>query len=191
MMSERILVVDDGPEGALEQLLGTELPGRLVLVSSHRPRPRGIGRGVWVSSVPIQQMVPRDGLVHMRCTSDLAWTPEPVCAEILQDLLPPTDSATAFFVVATLLGFTVPATVTECVAVRSWLRARRALTEARFNVARTEIGLVTQQWPEWGPGWALADEIHTRMGRYIEALACRARSEQPPVRSSTWMRQAS
>ncbi|HJN75612.1 MAG TPA: hypothetical protein QGF58_16905 [Myxococcota bacterium] len=84
-------------------------------------------------------------------------------------------------VVATLLGLTVPATLDETSAIRSWLRARRALTEGRNNIARTEIRFVNQQCPEWAPGGALADEIHLRRGRYIDALACRARSEQPPI----------
>lgn len=191
MTSERILVVDDGAEGALAELIASEVPGRLALISSTRPRPRDLGRGAWVSSAPVQQMIPRDGLVHMRVTADPSWTPEPVCAEILQDLLPPTDGASAFFVVATLLGFPVPATTTDDPAVSAWLRARCALAEGRYEVARRAIATVTTLWPDWTCGWALAEAIHMRMGRYMQALHYRAKSEQPPVRAPREMRKAS
>ena len=181
-LTERILIVDDGPSGALEAMIQAEVPETLVLVSSPRPRSQTLRRGVWVSRVPIAQMVPLDGLVHMRVTSDPTWTPEPICAEILHGLLPPTDCANAFFVVAQLLGLTVPATVRDEPTVRSWLKARRALAEGRFEAARSHISAVTRTWPEWTPGWALADEVYTRLGAFEVAMACRRRSEEPPIR---------
>ncbi|MCP4806039.1 MAG: hypothetical protein GY913_34375 [Proteobacteria bacterium] len=193
-LTERILIVDDGPIGALEELITAELPDTLVLVSSPRPRSQTLRRGVWVSRVPIAQMVPLDGLVHMRVTSDPTWTPEPICAEILHGLLPPTDCANSFFVVAQLLGLTVPATVQDEPTVRSWLKARRAMAEGRLEAARAHISSVTRTWSDWAPGWALADEIYTRLGAFEVAMACRRRSEEPPIRLAphpTLLRKAS
>lgn len=181
-LTERILIVDDGPPGALEALIQAEVPEVLVLVSSPRPRRQSLRRGVWVSRVPIAQMVPLDGLVHMRVTSDPAWTPEPICAEILHGLLPPTDCANALFVVAQLLGLTVPATVRDDVTVRAWLRTRRAMADGRLEAARAHISNVTRTWPDWAPGWALADEVYTRLGAFEVAMACRRRAEEPPIR---------
>ncbi len=181
-MRERLLIIDDGPEGALQQLLAQELPDLLAVVSTKRPSHEGPRRAVWMSSAPVQHLVPRNGVVHLRLTSDLLWTPEPLCAEILSDLLPPGPGPAALMVVATLLGLQLPVTPETTPPMESWLRARRYLRQAKLEEAREEIAQVTRAWPAWGPGWSLADEVHARMGLFHVALACRIRAEEPPVR---------
>jgi hypothetical protein len=181
-MRERLLIIDDGPEGALEQLLAQELPDMLAVVSSKRRSNPGLRRAVWLSTAPIQQLMPRDGVVHLRLTSDLLWTPEPLCAEILEDLMPPGPGPAAMMVVATLLGLQLPVTIETTPPMESWLRARRFLRQGDLESARQAISLVNRAWPAWGPGWSLADEVHARMGLFHVALACRMRADEPPVR---------
>ena len=178
----RLLIVDDGPAGVLEQLIGQEVPDILALVSSERPRPPGLRRGAWVSSARIRSMLPQDGFVLMRLTSDPSWSPASVHARVLAELMPPAEyDCAAFLVVAELLGIARPVVpvlddTTEC-----WLRARRAVSSKQLEAAREAILTVNQRWSTWGPGWALSDEVYTRMGMFEAALVCRTRAGEPPV----------
>lgn len=182
MTRNRLLIVDDGPAGALEHLIGHAFPDALALVSSPRPRPAGLRRGVWVSTARIRSMLPQDGQVHLRMTSDLSWEPEAVHAQALAELLPPADSDTAaLFVVAELLGIECPVVARPDGTIQSWLRARRAMRDRRLDHARDSIHEVNRAWPSWGPGWALADEVYTCLGLFEVALACRDRAGEPPV----------
>ena len=178
----RLLIVDDGPSGALERLIGQAMPDALALVSSPRPRPAGLRRGVWVSTARIRAMLPQDGEVHLRLTSDPSWTPEPIHAQALAELLPPADTDTnALFVIAELLGIEHPVVSTTDSTIQAWLRARRAMRSLNLDHARNAIHEVTRAWPSWGPGWALADEVYTGLGLFEVALACRDRAGEPPV----------
>ena len=182
MTRNRLLIVDDGPAGALEHLIGQELPDALALVSSPRPRPNGLRRGVWVSTARIRAMLPQDGLVHLRLTSDPSWAPAPIHAQVLAELLPPADDdAGAFFVVAELLDVERPVVCQPEATIQSWLRARRALRSRQLEHAREAVRVVNRAWPSWGPGWALGDEIYTCLGLFEVALACRDRAGEPPV----------
>ncbi len=182
MTRNRLLIVDDGPTGALERVIRQELPDTLALVSSPRPRPTGLRRGVWVSSARIRSMLPQDGVVHLRLTSDPSWCPAPVHARVLAELLPPADEDCAsFFIVSELLGIDRPVVPVLDETMQSWLRARRAMRSRQLDAAREAIVSVNRQWPSWGPGWALADEVYTCMGLFEVALACRDRAGEPPV----------
>ena len=52
MNRTRLLIVDDGPAGALEHLIGHAFPDALALVSSPRPRPAGVTRSALITQCP-------------------------------------------------------------------------------------------------------------------------------------------
>lgn len=118
MSSLRMVVADDGREGALVDMLKDHTGRPLALVSSPRPRPGGLRRGVWVSHAPLRQLIPRQGQVVLRATSAPDWTPEAVDAEAVLALLSPSADADELFFVAALLGLELPASMAAEVNAR-------------------------------------------------------------------------
>ncbi|MED5371477.1 MAG: hypothetical protein VX899_10715 [Myxococcota bacterium] len=176
----RLIILDDGPPGALEALLGRELPETLALVSSVRPRPAGLRKGVWMSDSKLHELLPETGPVRIRATSDLDWQIL-LDAEILREVVPPASAQVALAVALQILGQPGPRTRPHDRVLQAWEAAVAAWNRRDLDGAREAITLVNRRWPTWKPGWSFADEVYTSLGMFEIAVACRCRSGEPPL----------
>ena len=176
----RLIIIDDGAPGALQDLLDRELPETLALVTSPRVRPQGIRRGVWVSQSRLRELLPSHGSVRIRVSADPDWQIE-ADSDVLRKLLPPAEPAVALAVALQVLGKSAPASTPEDRVLSAWRSAVTAWKLQDLEAAREAITVVNRRWPTWSPGWAFADEVYTCLGNFHVALACRSRAGEPPV----------
>ena len=176
----RLIILDDGPPGALKAMLARELPDTLALVSSKRPRPDGIRRGVWLSDSKLHELLPQSGPVRLRVSADPDWQIR-LDAEILREILPPAEAPIALAVALQILGQPAPTSIPEDRVLDAWHAAVRAWKSQDLEAAREAITVVNRRWPAWKPGWSFADEVYTSLGLFQVALACRCRAGEPPL----------
>lgn len=176
----RLIIIDDGASGALQDLLDQELPETLALVTSERIRPAGIRPGVWVSPSRLRELLPSHGPVRIRVSADQDWQLE-ADSDVLRRLLPPAEPSVALAVALQVLGKEAPKSIPDDRVLEAWRSAVRAWKAQDLEAAREAITVVNRRWPTWSPGWAFADEVYTSLGNFHVALACRSRAGEPPV----------
>jgi hypothetical protein len=180
----RLLIVDDGPVGELERLIAGELPDVVAVVHSMRPRSPTLRRGVWVSDESLADLVPPEGQVMLRATSDLSWCPDPLDGGLIRALLPPDDAPASIRILSDLLPLDPLLSPCDSEVLADWDLARIARLRGYHEIAAEAVLRITERWPTWSPGWALADQIHQRLGRHEAARVCRARSGAPAVQEN-------
>jgi hypothetical protein len=176
----RLIIIDNGAPGALQDLLDREPSDTLVRVTSNRLAPVGIRSGVWISQSRLREMLPSQGSVRILVSSDPNWELH-ADSDVLRKLLPPAEPTVALAVALQVLGKKAPTSTPDDRVLSAWYSAVTAWKKQDLETAREAITVVNRRWPTWSPGWAFADEVYTCLGNYHVALACRSRAGEPPV----------
>ncbi len=163
---ESLLVIDDGDPGALEDTLYRHAKDRSVWVNLEVPRdPLGSVRLFWPGTYGAREN-PKDWFkgpcpIHIRLTSDPAWSPPPIESA---DWIPNLPSTEALHALRAAMGWPSPKPVRKGLVhnvrplVQQIFEARKHLQEGQADPALQRILPIIRTLPTWPGGWKLAAE---------------------------------
>lgn len=168
------LLVDDGDDGALLELLAAVAPrGPVEVVTACADPALGAAQAFFPGTYRVESRLgARSGVRRLRLSSDPTWSSPPVDAA----LLPPLPPGDAVLALAAALDWPLPLPTRRVRnAVAHPLAARCAIARAApLPRALAAAADVLQAMPDWRPGRALAARLCERAGLTAEAEGLRA-----------------